>query len=157
MAEFSVSIKLKTQLLQALAQQVAVSFNDGIGKAIHATLAQLYKKLEDAEDWLRADFSLAINLLEANSEWFAAQVANNAIGALKEVEQSLSNEEVLSDELEQVKTDTQKPHGGDKLDLDSLSLVSKDDFEDWLSANMGIKYLEAELGYELHEVCLIVS
>lgn len=157
MAEFSVSIKLKTQLLQALAQQVAVSFNDGIGKAIHATSAQLYKKLDDAEDWLRADFSLAINLLEANSEWFAAQVANNAIGALKEVEQSLSNEEVLSDELEQVKTDTQKPHGGDKLDLDSLSLVSKDDFEDWLSANMGIKYLEAELGYELHEVCLIVS
>ncbi len=163
MAELSVSNKLKIQLLQTIAQQVAVSINEGVTKAVHATSAQLYKKLELAEDWLRADFSLAINLLEANDEWFAAQVTNDAIDAFKDAEQKLQSTVTQGRDRRQAQAtqgDTKAEEGASSLSsltLDSLSLVSKDDFEDWLTANVAIKYLEAELGYELHEVLQIVS
>lgn len=148
------SNRLKSQLLQAIAQLAAVSFKEFVSKAIHEASSQLYKQLESAEDWLRPDFSLTINLLESNREWFAAQVANDAISALKEVQQTLitSNAEVQA-----AQSVDQEERSSDSLSLDSLSLVSKDDFEDWLTANGAIKFLEAELAYELHEVLLVYS
>lgn len=141
---------LKEQLLQELTQQIALSLSECVEKSIHAASVELYKKLESAEDWLRADFSLAINLLEANGEWFAAQLTNEAIAVLKPSVPESSNLSVSqgSDDVES---------SGTSFSLDSLSLVSKDDFEDWLTANVAIKMLEAELSYEMQEASYIFS
>ena len=161
MAELSGPSKLNSLLLHSITQQTSVSLNESVSKAVISTSAQLYKKLDMTEDWLRPDFSIAINLLEANSEWFAAQVANEALAALKSGEIKVGESEDVPPESA---LDNQIPSSDvvevsepRSLDLDSLSLVSKDDFEDWLNANAAIKYIEGELSYELHEVLLITS
>jgi diguanylate cyclase (GGDEF)-like protein len=145
---------LKELILQELTQQIALSLSECVEKTMHATSVELYKKLESAEDWLRADFSLAINLLEANREWFAAQLTNEAIAGLKSGgQQKSSNKGELNNE-----SDLDSSKGNQKaLSLDNLSLVSKGDFEDWLAANVAIKMLEAELGYEMQETSYIFS
>jgi len=101
------------------------------------------------DDWLRTDFSVAINQLEANDEWFAAQVTEHVLLKLKHTQECKNNEDK--------KVDQGNINKSGKLNLDDLSLVSKDDFEDWLTANIGIKFLESELSYELYEIIKIFS
>jgi len=145
---------LKEPILQELTQQIALSLSECVEKTIHNTSVELYKKLESAEDWLRADFSLAINLLESNGEWFAARLTNEAIAELKPGVQEKKSESVDASSDQPV--DAEKSDGS-SFSLDSLSLVSKGDFEDWLTANVAIKMLEVELGYEMQETSYIFS
>lgn len=129
------------------------SLSDAIAQSTHATAAELYKSLEQTSDWLRADYSAVINLLEANGDWLAARICTSVKEAFQFDSNSLENTKVS-------KEDVQSSKGNSSLtgaSLDSLSLVSKDEFEDWLTANVAVKYLEAELGYELNEVRLILG
>ena len=127
------------------------SISDAVAQSTRATALELYTVLDQASDWLRADYSIAINLLEANDEWFAAKISSSVKDAFKGDKKALGIEEPLSNRSSLKKTDS----SGDSLS--GLSLVSKDEFEDWLTANVAVKYLEAELAYELHEVRLILG
>lgn len=118
------------------------AISDAIAQGSRAIAVELYKLLENASDWLRADYSIAINLLEANEEWFAARAAE----AVKKAFSDQSNGTQVKDD---------KSFSLKSASLSSLSLVSKDEFEDWLTANVGVKYLESELAYELNEARLI--
>ena len=112
--------------------------NEAIAKATRNAVTELYGVLEASEDWLRPDFSLAINLFESNVEWLAVQVSTNVLTSLNE--NHVNKQSIHKDE----------PEKSNKVGLlDNLSLVSKDDFEDWLVANMGVKFLETELSSEL--------
>jgi len=137
------------EVFNDIAQLCISVIDDAVLRATHCVAVDLYKTLEDADDWLKADFSLAINLLESNSEWLAAQVSTGVSGKLQ-----TNFHEKLKPNVTQTAKKTIKRTS---LQLDSLSLVSKDDFEDWLTANVGIKFLEGELSYELHEVVLVLS
>lgn len=119
--------------------------NDAIEKATQNAVADLYSLLETCEDWIRPDFSLAINVFESNATWLASQVSTHAITALKGHYQSAQQETLVVSE---------EPNKSDLLA--NLSLVSKDEFEDWLVANMGVKFLETELASELLTVTQIV-
>ena len=122
------------------------TISEAVAKAAHNAVIELYGVLEKSEDWLRPDFSLAINLLESNVEWLAAQVSTNILNDLKDNHENKSATVIAEKE---------KPK---KVGLlDNLSLVSKDDYEDWLVANMGVKFLEAELSNELLTVTQILS
>jgi len=135
-----------TELLFAdLCKLSSETINDAVAKATRNATIDLYGVLEKSEDWLRPDFSLSINLLESNVEWLAVQVSTKILKDLTESHTS---------KLPPVKVETEKPT---KVGLlDNLSLVSKDDFEDWLVANMGVKFLETELSSELLTVTQIL-
>jgi diguanylate cyclase (GGDEF)-like protein len=143
------------ELFAEISQYSANAINDAVKKAIHAAAVDLYKKLEVTEDWLKADFSLAINFLEANDEWFAAQVSSGVMMALSAPPKPVMTDNA-SPSIDAIPADA-SPAPEKTFGLDSLSLVSKDDFEDWLTASMGIKFLESELSYELNEVTLIFT
>jgi len=122
------------------------SMADAVGRAAHIAAVDLYNVLDKSEDWVRADFSMAINLLEANVEWLGAQVSSGILNCL-----NTNHEGKLVPQVPKPQTTIQSAQ------LDSLSLVSKDEFEDWLVANMGVKFLEAELSSELLGVAQILS
>ncbi len=103
--------------------------------AVQGAVAELYAQIDKADDWLRNDYSLAINLIEANKEWIAQQVSDALLKMLK-------RDMLFADKAPAKSTEA-------KIDLDSLSLVSKDEFEDWLNVNKAIKYLERELSQEV--------
>ncbi|MFT6265256.1 MAG: diguanylate cyclase (GGDEF)-like protein [Oleiphilaceae bacterium] len=119
--------------------------NEAIEKATNNAVEELYRMLEKCEDWIRPDFSLAVNLFESNAKWLAVQVSTNTLTSLKE---SHVNEQTPSSVV------NVKPLK--EASLDNLSLVSKGEFEDWLVANMGVKFLEAELSNELLSVTQIL-
>jgi diguanylate cyclase (GGDEF)-like protein len=123
------------------------AISDAIAQSARAIAVELYKSLEQTSDWLRADYSVAINLLEANDEWFAARISSSVKDAFK----GKDSAEKCSEAVAQSNT------GLTSASLSNLSLVSKDEFEDWLTANVAVKYLEAELSYELYEVRLILG
>jgi diguanylate cyclase (GGDEF)-like protein len=124
------------------------AISDTISQSTRATAVELYKGLEKASDWLRADYSIAINLLEANEEWFAARISSSVKDAfLANVTTTQASKDTSIKDSSSLKS----------ASLSNLSLVSKDEFEDWLTANVAVKYLEAELGYEINEVRLILG
>ena len=134
-------------LLDSIQIRSLNAISDAISLSTRATAVELYKSLDKASDWLRADYSIAINLLEANDEWFAARVTASVKDTLL-AETSSSEKSTES----QTKSASLK-----SVSLSNLSLVSKDEFEDWLTANVAVKYLEAELGYEINETRLILG
>tara|TARA_R110001592_G_C13181221_1_gene750919 strand:- start:830 stop:4450 length:3621 start_codon:yes stop_codon:yes gene_type:complete len=129
------------------------SISDAITQSTRATALELYESLEKASDWLRTDYSIAINLLEANEEWFASKVSTSVKEAL--LGKTGEFGEALNTEKSKISSDSNSSLKS--ASLSNLSLVSKDDFEDWLTANVAVKYLEAELGYEINEVRLILG
>jgi len=131
---FAESCKLSSEII-----------NEAIEKATRNAVAELYGVLETTEDWLRPDFSLAINLFESNVEWLAVQVSTSVLTSLKK---NHLNKQPPT------KIESEKPINAGLLD--NLSLVSKNDFEDWLVANMGVKFLETELSSELLVVTQIL-
>ena len=140
-------------LLDSLQTSSINAISLAIAKSTRAIAVELYKSLEQTSDWLRADYSIAINLLEANEEWIAARVCSAVTDAFNE--KSLTSNNAASAKESEI--DDKKKSSLKSASLDSLSLVSKDEFEDWLTANVAVKYLEAELGYELNEVRLILG
>lgn len=130
-------------LLSRIEEMSLNAIRNSVSQSIRGTAIELYKTLEKTSDWLQADYSAAINLLESNDEWFAAKTSAAVQEALRNTQ--LSAEKTTTKEA--LKT----------ADISSLSLVSKDEFEDWLTANVAVKYLEAELGYEMNEVRLILG
>lgn len=130
------------------------AISDAIAHSTCATAVELYKSLEQTSDWLRADYSIAINLLEANDEWFAARICTSVKDAFQG--ESNSSAETTTNKAE-ISTELKSSTSLKSASLASLSLVSKDEFEDWLTANVAVKYLEAELAYEFHEVRMILG
>lgn len=117
-----------------------------VAHAARQAATDLYAKISQADDWLRNDYSLSINLIEANQDWLASQVSDALLKVLK-------RDMMLADK-------SGDKQGASKLDIDSLSLVSKDEFEDWLNVNKAIKYLERELSQELlklHQVFRVLN
>jgi len=137
-------------LFSEITNECSSAVRDSVQRAIHACAVDLYQTLENTEDWLRADYSIAINLLESNDEWFAAQISASVIGTLKK-----NHVEKLS--AKPIKKPSPSKKEGKTRKLDDLSLVSKGEFEDWLTANNGIKFLEGELSFEIHEVTEVLS
>ena len=128
------------------------AISDALVQSTRAVAVELYKSLEQTSDWLRADYSIAINFLEANDEWFASRICSSLKDAFKHDEPVI---ESLGDSLQSA--EDKKCSDLKSISSSGLSLVSKDEFEDWLTANVAVKYLEAELGYELNEVRLILG
>jgi diguanylate cyclase (GGDEF)-like protein len=136
-----------TSLFDVIKVQALSALIHALSQSTRATAIELYKALGKASDWLRTDYSIAINLLEANDEWFAARASEAVKEAFKQ-----------NTARQQMDNVTEKPTLSlQTASISALSLVSKDEFEDWLTANVAVKYLEAELGYELNEVALILG
>jgi len=152
MTEINKNPNLTPLLFADISRRCTSSINDAIQRAILCAAVDLYKTLESTEDWLRSDYSLSINLLESNDEWFAAQVSSGIQEALKQ-----SAEIKLQDSSELDQKDNTLELKKQKIDLNELSLVSKDAFEDWLTASVGVKFLEAELAYELNDTVLVLG
>ena len=136
-----------TNLFDIIQVQSLSALSHAISQSTRATAIELYKALEKASDWLRTDYSIAINLLEANDEWFAARAGSAVKEAL--TKSKLQGQPGSPDDSASINLKT--------ASISSLSLVSKDEFEDWLTANVAVKFLEAELGYEVNEVALILG
>lgn len=134
-------------LFDVIQVQSLSALSNAVTQSTRATAVELYKALGKASDWLRTDYSIAINLLEANDEWFAARTIASVKEAVKQVSASQTSKPAVEKVADSLKT----------ASLSALSLVSKDEFEDWLTANVAVKYLEAELGYENNEVAMILS
>jgi len=149
MTEHTNSNNTILEVFNSISQQCITVIDGAMLRATQSVAIDLYKLLAEADDWLKADFSLAINLLESNSEWLAAQVSTGVSDKL----QKNFHEKLKPNVTKAAK----KPLKRTSLKLGSLSLVSKDDYEDWLTANVGIKFLEGELSYELHEAVLVLS
>jgi len=150
MTDNKTSLNQIEQLFSDISNECSNAIRDAIQRAIHCCAVELYQSLEETEDWLRADFSLAINLFESNDEWFAANIASGVIEQLSKAHNEKLKPTAKSTPAKASITEK-------KQRLDSLSLVSKDEFEDWLTANNGIKFLEAELSYEIHEMSEVFS
>jgi len=133
-------------LFKEICKLSSQTMSEAVRRASNLAAVDLYTVLEKSEDWLQADFSLAINLLETNQEWLSVQVSTGVTNRL--------NENITQTNLD-VNTDDNGV--GKSFKLDSLSLVSKDDYEDWLVANMGVKFLESELSAELLIVTQILT
>jgi len=162
------SIKSKASvanLFSAIYQLCVTQLDDALQRATLFASSQIYKQIEQADDWLRQDYSLTINLLEANHEWIARTVGEKVLRRLKiESQQALANEQPtsgvqasVSEQANQESPIRQKDPKMSTGSLDGLSLVSKDDFEDWLVVNRAIRLLERELSLEIHDVCQVFS
>lgn len=110
-------------------------------RSIRVANKQLYERLQHLSDNEQSDYSYAVNLLESNLEWIVNKIS---VITLK----SLSTPQALvtgSPDVMPEETET------------GLSLVSKDEFEDWLLVDVSKKKLERELGGRLSDVCQVFS
>ncbi len=112
-------------------------------RASRSAASELYAQVGKIEDWLQNDYSLAINLLESNHEWLATRVSDKLLSQFKS----------------ELGSKAGQPSSGalSGVDVSQLSLVSKDEFEDWLNVNKAIKYLERELSIELIDLLRVFN
>ena len=128
------------QLLEELAELASRYLDECLERAIRVAKNQLYEKLQHLSDNEQSDYSFAVNLLESNIEWIVSKIS---VIALK----SLASSKPLPADSRQLEAES----------LEGLSLVSKDEFEDWLLVDVSKKKLERELGAQLLDVCQVFS
>ena len=132
---------LKTQFTNTLETAISICsryLDECLERAVRSANSQLFDKLQHLSDNEQSDYSFAVNLLESNLEWIVGKIGTQVITELKDLEQSHSD------------GSTEDSQSG----LNSLSLVSKDEFEDWLLVDVSKKKLERELGTALADVCV---
>ena len=117
--------------------------SDVISEAVRHANNQLYTHISTVEDWLQEDYSITINLLDANNDWLSSRVSDRINKQLDELFHGQDNEQPAS--------------GLAGVDVSKLSLVSKDEFEDWLNVNKSIKTLHRELEHELMDLTQVFS
>ena len=115
--------------------------DDAVERSLKLAISKLYIKLQEVDDSAQNDFSYATNLIEANIAWIVGKVS---VGVLTE----LRRDKTEIDAIETEGSSDEKSH---------LSLVSKDEFEDWLLVDVSKKKLEREFETELGQVCKIFS
>ena len=112
--------------------------DESLDRALRYADAQLFDKLQYLPDNEQSEIGLAINLLESNTEWIVSNIESHIMERLFTLDQN--------DEPE----DMEQAGAG-------LSLVAKDDFEDWLLVDVSKKKLERELGACLADLCIVFS
>jgi len=143
------------QTLDTLVKLCSQNLGECLERAIRSAKAQLYEKLQSLSDSEQGDFSYAVNLLESNVDWIVNRIGLSSIQQLQSVSQ-LENDFVQpSDKMRDEHGDG--PEGQAKITLTNLSLVSKNEFEDWLLVDVSKKKLERELGIALQDICYIFS
>ncbi|MCP5160781.1 MAG: DUF1631 family protein [Hahellaceae bacterium] len=106
--------------------------------------ARLLSSANEARDnWLRADFSLSMQMLDRRNHWISEQVSRAVVHAMSE--------------SPEVTTRSPSSEGLNQASVESLSIVEKNDFEDWLAMQMAIRLIENALGLDLGRLCLVFS
>ncbi|UZE97504.1 DUF1631 family protein [Alkalimarinus alittae] len=111
-----------------------------IERAIKEAEVKLMLSINESMDGvLRSDFSVSLQMLETRSHWLSEKVSKDAVIAL----------------IDKLKSQSSTPPKSVKKTQKTLSVVEKDDFEDWLAMNSAIRLIEEDLGYELNRICYI--
>lgn len=136
MKEESKALALAARLFAEIDRMVSSQLDEALARAIREAAIVFYTQLDRLDDWMRNDYSLTINLLESNQEWLIRRVSDNVLKALRELPPAQLQ---ITEQLRQQQADKTSAQSAD------LSLVSKDEFEDWLMVERGIRMLEREL------------
>ncbi len=132
-------LKLVTGYRKVVFQGLPVALE----RALKASAQKLMDAIDDSGDsWQRADFNLALHMLETRGHWIAERVSQKVgdrLGLL--VEDSQLDKDVKGSDLGRVK----------------LEVLEKDAFEDWLAINMAIRTIENELGHDLGKIAAILT
>ena len=127
--------------LRALIELCSHHLDEGFERAVRAATTQLNNKLQALADQESTDFSFALNLIESNAELMVSELVRCALDfdskTLPPASEEASHAFADSDPI--------------------LSLVSKDEFEDWLLVDVSKKKLERELASSLPNVCLVFN
>lgn len=143
------------QLLDTLVKLCSQNLGECLERAVRSAKAQLYEKLHNLSDSEQGDFSYAVNLLDSNVDWIVNRISSSSIQQLQSVSQ-LENDFVQP--AEQMRDEQSKDSpDATKTTVTNLSLVSKNEFEDWLLVDVSKKKLERELGAALQDICYIFS
>lgn len=133
------------KILDDLVELSARHLDGCLERSIKVAKTQLFEKLQHLSDNEQSDYSYAVNLLESNVEWIVNKMSVVALKALAK------GQTPLVDASPSASPDTSVDSGPE------LSLVSKDEFEDWLLVDVSKKKLERELGERLTDVCQVFS
>lgn len=133
--------EIREKLLLNYRQLILESLPIAVERAIKEAEVKLMLSVNESIDGgLRSDFSISLQMLETRSHWLSEEVCRGVVGALG----ALVKNTVL-------KAITPKPTASNG----SLSVVEKNDFEDWLAMNSSVRLIEEDLGYELNRLCKV--
>ncbi len=165
------------QILDELVRHCSHNLDDCLARAIRSAKSHLYEKLQHLSDSEQGDFSYAVNLLESNVDWMVSRISLETISRFRSDDTTLGEQNDRSIESKSLESErreglvpepaaeqpdaTEKTESGQqdskKANLSNLSLVSKDEFEDWLLVDVSKKKLERELGAALEDMCSLVA
>ncbi len=133
--------EIREKLLLNYRQLILESLPIAVERAIKEAEVKLMLSVNESIDGgLRSDFSISLQMLETRSHWLSEEVCRKVVGALG----ALVKNTVL-------KSTPPKSSVSDG----SLSVVEKNDFEDWLAMNSAVRLIENGLGYELNRLCKV--
>ncbi len=98
---------------------------------------------ESRDSWLRADFALSQQMLERRSHWISEQVCRAAMHCLRGASKASPGAD--------------KEQTLENRSVETLSVVEKNDFEDWLAMQMAIRLIENSLGLDLDRLCQVLD
>ncbi|WP_250658685.1 DUF1631 family protein [Alkalimarinus coralli] len=130
--------EIKDKLLLSYRKLMLESLPLALERAIKDAEVKLMLSFNESMDGvLRSDFSVSLHTLESRSHWLSDSVSKSISTALGNL--------ACGRELD---TEPRK-------DSSKLSVVEKNDFEDWLAMNSAIKVVQENLGYELNRLCYV--
>lgn len=130
------------QLLLSYRKLILENLPFAIERAVKEAEIKLMLSINDSMDGvLRSDFSLSLQMLETRSHWLSDSVSKAVVTSLTGTLTSNNS----GNNTNKADTSVSK----------KLSVVEKDDFEDWLAMNSAIRLIQEDLGYELNRLCYI--
>ena len=131
---------IREKLLLSYRKLILESLPLTVERAIKDAEVKLMLSVNESMDgMLRSDFSVSLQMLETRSHWLSDKVSKDVVSALA----------TISGKKGPVAASSDKNIGK------SLSVVEKDDFEDWLAMNSAIRLVQENLGYELNRLCYV--
>lgn len=147
LAESTPSALRPTQLSVKLIHGYRKVILQGLPVALERALKSASEKItlainDSGDSWQRADFNLALQMLQTRGHWIAERVSQKVGDRLGQlIEDGTGESERKRDESGRIK----------------LEVLEKDVFEDWLAINMAIRSVENELGHDLGTIAAILS
>ncbi|MCG8613827.1 MAG: DUF1631 family protein [Pseudomonadales bacterium] len=131
-----------------LSEYYQVTLKEQLPVALNRVLTSASEKLlyafNDATDsWLRADYNLGLQMLEARTNWISQKVCQSVVSRVKLLLQGGAVEgESEADDLHS---------------MIQLQVVEKDTFEEWLSMTSAVRVIENSLGPDITRLSRLFS
>ncbi len=131
---------IREKLLLSYRKLILESLPLTVERAIKDAEVKLMLAVNESMDGvLRSDFSVSLQMLETRSHWLSDKVSKDVVASLENI--SATKERNQETDVNSIRK--------------NLSVVEKDDFEDWLAMNSAIRLIQENLGYELNRLCYV--